>query len=93
MAAWRYFNIGKVKIKIDRSDYDRVASHTWRVLKRNDSKKLAIVTSVRTPKGARTINLGKFLMRPPRGKYVYPRRYFEGFDGVVIIFGLQINYP
>ena len=78
--SWRTFLIGKHKIKIDSEDFDRVSLHTWRIRQRADTKKLAILTSVRTPAGVRNISLGKFIMKPPKGKMVYARRFFEGFD-------------
>ena len=78
--SWRTFSIGDHKIKIDAEDFDRVSQHTWRIRQRDDTKKLAIVTSVRTSSGARNLSLGKFLMNPPKGKLVYARRFIDGFD-------------
>ncbi len=80
MKKWRQITIGKHKVKIDDEDFDRVSKYTWRIRTRKDNDKLAIMTSVRTPKGVRNISLGKFLMKPGAGKFVYPRRYFEGLD-------------
>lgn len=78
--AWVNFIVSKSKIKIDKSDLARVSQRTWRIRSRKDNDKLSIITSVRTEKGMRNISLGKFLMNPAKGKLVYPRRYFEGFD-------------
>ncbi|MCC6277748.1 MAG: hypothetical protein IT289_07540 [Oligoflexia bacterium] len=77
---WRFLKIGKNKVKIDSEDFDRVSRHKWRIRTRKDTSKLTIITSVHTSKGARNISLGHFIMNPPKGKVVYPRRYFEGFD-------------
>ena len=77
---WRTFLIGKYKIKIDSEDYERVSKHTWRVRQRSDTKKLSIITSMRTSDGVRNISLGKFLMKPRAGKMVYTRRFLTEFD-------------
>ena len=77
---WKNFFIGKVAIKIDSSDYKKVSEKTWRIRKRKDTNKLSVITSVRTPEGTRNISLGQFLMKPKKGEFVYPRRYFEGLD-------------
>ena len=78
--SWRTFSIGNQKIKIDSEDFDRISKHTWRIRRRDDTKKLSIMTSVRTPDGVRNLSLGKFLMNPPKGKLVYARRFIDGFD-------------
>jgi hypothetical protein len=78
--AWVYIPVSpKYKAKIDRSDLARVSAHTWRVTK-GTTGRLRVVTSIRTPKGVTNITLGKFLMKPPKGKQVYPRRFNEGLD-------------
>lgn len=77
---WCHFLVGKFKVKIDTADLERVSQQTWRIRQRDDVDKLSIITSVRTTKGSRNISLGKFIMNPPKGKLVYPRRYFDGFD-------------
>ncbi|HVK61868.1 MAG TPA: AP2 domain-containing protein [Bdellovibrionales bacterium] len=77
---WCYFETsGGEKVKIDRSDLKRVSEHSWRVTKSTTGRN-RVVTSVRTPKGVRSVTLGKFLMKPPKGKQVYPRRFNEGLD-------------
>ncbi len=78
--AWCTFSISaKIKVKIDREDLARVGEHTWRVTK-GTTGRLRVVTSVRTPEGVRNITLGRFLMKPGKGKQVYPRRFNEGLD-------------
>ncbi|MES2856325.1 MAG: AP2 domain-containing protein [Bdellovibrionota bacterium] len=67
------------KVKIDREDFERVSNHSWRVTKSTTGRN-RVVTSVRTPKGVRSVTLGKFLMKPAKGKQVYPRRFNEGLD-------------
>jgi hypothetical protein len=67
------------KVKIDREDLELVNTHTWRVMA-GSSGKNRVVTSIRTSIGVRTLSLGSFLMKPPKGKQVYPRRHLEGLD-------------
>lgn len=68
------------KAKIDKSDYRRVMEHTWRVLTKESGRK-KVVTNIIDNKGRnRQISLGQFLMKPPKGKMVYPRRFMDGFD-------------
>jgi hypothetical protein len=46
-----------------------------------DSGRKKVVTNIIDKNGRnRQISLGQFLMNPPRGKMVYPRRFMEGFD-------------
>ena len=80
MKPWVYLNVHPgVKAKIDKEDVSRVNEHSWRVTTGTTGRK-RVVTSVRTPAGVRTITLGKFLMKPPKGRQVYPRRFNEGLD-------------
>lgn len=80
MKPWVYVNVHpNQKVKIDREDLDRVNRHSWRITKGTTGRP-RVVTSVRGPKGVQNITLGKFLMKPPRGKQVYPRRFNEGLD-------------
>ena len=80
MKAWRHLIVHPdTKVKIDTEDFERVNECSWRVTKASTGRP-RVVTSVRTPKGVRTITLGKFLMNPPHGKQVYPRRFNEGLD-------------
>ncbi len=68
------------KAKIDKSDLARVSKHTWRVLTKDSGRK-KVVTNIIDKQGRnRQISLGQFLMKPPKGKMVYPRRFMEGFD-------------
>lgn len=77
---WVYISVHpNLKVKIDKEDLERVSAHSWRVTK-GTTGRLRVVTSVRTPKGVRSVTLGKFLMKPPKGKQVYPRRFNEGLD-------------
>jgi hypothetical protein len=70
---------GGEKIKIDVRDLKRVQQHSWRVTKGTTGRP-RVVTSIRGPKGVSQVTLGKFIMRPPKGKQVYPRRFNEGLD-------------
>lgn len=77
---WCYLTLSKdFKVKIDREDLERVNAHKWRVT-RGTTGRPRVVTSVRGPKGSRQITLGRFLMNPPKGKQVYPRRFNDGLD-------------
>jgi AP2 domain len=68
------------KAKIDKSDYARVMKHTWRVLTKDSGRKKVVTNIIDKSGRNRQISLGQFLMNPPRGKMVYPRRFMEGFD-------------
>lgn len=77
---WVYFPVGGgLKVKIDREDLERVSEYSWRAT-RATTGRLRVVTSIRGPDGARSLTLGRFLMKPPKGKQVYPRRFNEGLD-------------
>jgi AP2-like factor, euAP2 lineage len=78
--AWCYISVHpNLKVKIDREDLKRVNDHSWRVTKGTTGRQ-RVVTSIRTPDGVKTVTLGKFLMNPPSGMQVYPRRFNEGLD-------------
>lgn len=77
--SWCEVTISGRKVKIDRDDLELVQSKTWRITKSTTGRP-RVVTSIRTPEGVRTLTLGKFLMKPPKGKQVYPRRFNEGLD-------------
>lgn len=80
MKEWVYVPVHPdSQVKIDREDLERVSQHSWRITK-GTTGRLRVVTSVRGPKGSRQITLGKFLMDPPKGKLVYPRRFNDGLD-------------
>ncbi len=78
--AWTFLKVHPgLKVKIDREDAKRVAAHSWRVTYGTTGRK-RVVTSIRGPKGVRSLTLGKFLMKPSKGKQVYPRRFNEELD-------------
>lgn len=78
--AWCYISIHPdVRVKIDREDRERVSAHSWRMTK-GTTGRMRVVTSIRTEKGVRSLTLGRFLMDPPKGKQVYPRRFNDGLD-------------
>lgn len=78
---WCYIPVNpNAKAKIDKEDYARVSKHTWRTITKDSGRK-KVVTNIIDNKGRnRQISLGQFLMKPPKGKMVYPRRFMEGFD-------------
>ena len=77
---WCYIDVNPdQKAKIDREDLERASEHTWRITKGTTGRS-RVVTSMRTPAGVRNVTLGKFLMKPAKGKQVYPRRFNEGLD-------------
>lgn len=77
---WTYYQINpKVRVKVDISDLPKIDKHTWRVTEGTTGRQ-RIVTSIRGPNGVRNITLGRYLMKPPKGKQVYPRRFNEEFD-------------
>lgn len=77
---WTYIKAHPgLKVKIDREDLARVEKHSWRVTQGTTGRK-RVVTSIRGPSGVKTLTLGRFLMRPPKGKQVYPRRFNEELD-------------
>jgi hypothetical protein len=76
---WCEVEISGLKVKIDREDKEAVEAKKWRVTQSTTGRP-RVVTSLRTPEGVRSLTLGKFLMKPPKGKQVYPRRFNEGLD-------------
>lgn len=77
---WCYLSISsELKVKIDKEDFERVSAHKWRITK-GTTGRMRVVTTIRTKKGARHLTLGRFLMDPPEGQQVYPRRFNEGLD-------------
>ncbi len=77
---WRYIDVHpKHKAKIDSEDFAKVSKHKWRVITR-DSERMKVVTTIMTDEGPRQLTLGKLIMKPPRGKSVFARRYQEGLD-------------
>jgi AP2-like factor (euAP2 lineage) len=78
--SWCYITAGENdQVKIDSEDREIVEQHSWRVTNATTGRR-RVVTSIRTPKGARTLTLGAFLMKPPPGKQVYPRRFNDELD-------------
>ncbi|MCB9025320.1 MAG: hypothetical protein H6625_03310 [Bdellovibrionaceae bacterium] len=72
---WTFYKLKTgEKIKIDIKDLKKVESLSWRVLRKKNSNRPSVVATQSTPKGPRQITLGKFLLNPPKGKMVYPRR-------------------
>jgi AP2-like factor, euAP2 lineage len=79
--AWCYIPVRpNTKAKIDKSDYPRVMKHTWRVLTKESGRKKVVTNIIDKKRRNRQLSLGQFLMAPPKGKMVYPRRFMEGFD-------------
>lgn len=77
---WIFIDVNKgYKAKIDLEDKAKVLAHTWRVL-RKETGRLKVVTNIKTAKGYRQVSLGNFLMNPPKGMMVYPRRFMDGLD-------------
>jgi hypothetical protein len=77
---WCYLTVHpKTKVKVDQKDFEMLNEYSWRVTKGTTGRP-RVVTSFRTPKGVRTVTLGAFLMKPPTGKQVYPRRFNDGLD-------------
>lgn len=67
------------KVKIDHEDLELVSKYSWRVT-RATTGRLRVVASIPTASGYKTMTLGKFLMKPAKGKQVYPRRFNEELD-------------
>lgn len=79
-SSWTYITVHPdTKIKVDRKDLARIAKHKWRITY-GASGRPRVVTSVRTESGVKNITLGAFLMKPPKGKQVYARRFNDGLD-------------
>lgn len=77
---WCYVSVHpNLRVKIDREDLARVQEHSWRVTTGTTGRH-RVVTSIRSPKGVRSVTLGRFLMKPSPGKQVYPRRFNDGLD-------------
>jgi len=76
---WCTIQVSGLSVKIDKEDLKRVQNHSWRAIK-SSTGRYKVITSIRTKAGSRNVTLGKFLMDPPRGKQVYPRRFQEGLD-------------
>lgn len=78
---WTYIPVRpNAKAKIDKEDLDRVSKHTWRTVTKETGRKKVVTNIIDKVGRNRQISLGQFLMKPPKGKMVYPRRFMEGFD-------------
>ncbi len=79
-ATWLYLTVSpNKKVKIDREDFERASKHSWRITK-GTTGRMRVVTSIRGPNGSRHLTLGRFLMKPPKSKQVYPRRFNDELD-------------
>ena len=67
-------------VKVDAEDYEELMERSWRVIYTGKTRKPSVVTSIRTGESVRTMTLGQFLMKPRKGKLVYPRRWQGGLD-------------
>lgn len=76
---WCTILVSGEKVKVDKEDLPRIEEHSWRITKGTTGRP-RVVASLKTPKGYRNVTLGAFLMKPPKGKQVYPRRFNEGLD-------------
>ncbi len=76
---WCEIVISGHKVKIDEEDRRLVEQHTWRVIV-SPHKRFRVVCSMKTGEKTKTVTLGNFLMKPPKGKQVYSRRFNEGLD-------------
>ena len=66
-------------MKVDTEDLVRIEQHAWRITT-GSTGRMRVVTSIRVGSKVRTLTLGRFLMRPPKNKQVYPRRFQKGLD-------------
>lgn len=78
---WRYLPVRPdTQAKIDAEDYEKLMEYTWRIIKK-PSGRIKVVTNILHSDGRnQQVSLGNLLMKPPKGKMVYPRRFMEGLD-------------
>lgn len=80
---WTYISVNPknkgYRAKIDKEDLKKVSEYTWRVLKQATGR-LRVMTSFRTKTGTAQLSLGQLIMKPPRNKMVYTRRFMEELD-------------
>lgn len=76
---WCEITISGHKVKIDEEDRSAIEQHSWRVIV-SPHKRFRVVASIKFGEKVKTITLGNFLMKPPKGKQVYSRRFNEGLD-------------
>jgi hypothetical protein len=77
--AWCEILISRKKVKIDKEDLKKVQEKSWRITEGTTGRP-RVVTSMRTPKGVRSITLGRYLMKPSAKKQVYCQRFNDGLD-------------
>ncbi len=78
---WKYLNTKNgERVKVDAEDFEEINSKSWRVIYTGKANKPSVVTSIRSGDKVRTMTLGQFLMKPRKGKLVYPRRWQGGLD-------------
>lgn len=79
--SWKYLHTKTgEKVKVDAEDYEDLMQRSWRVIYTGKTKKPSVVTSIRQGEKVRTMTLGQYLMKPRKGKLVYPRRWQGGLD-------------
>jgi hypothetical protein len=77
---WCYIPVNpKSRAKIDKEDLKKVSEYTWRIL-RQATGRIRVMTSFRTKKGTAQLSLGQLIMKPPKNKMVYTRRFMEELD-------------
>lgn len=80
MKAWCYIPVNKgYKAKVDQEDFARVSKYTWRILKKPTGR-IRVMTSFRTKDGPQQMSLGQLIMKNPKNKMVYARRYQDELD-------------
>lgn len=79
--SWKYLPVRpNHQAKVDAEDFEKLSEYTWRIITK-PSGRMKVVTNIIESDGRnRQISLGHFLMKPPKGKMVYPRRFMEGLD-------------
>ncbi len=79
--SWRFLKLENgEKVKIDTQDFDSARKHKWYMIQQRNSGKRQAVTNLKTDNGYKQVTLGRFIMKPPKGKFVYPRRSREILD-------------
>lgn len=77
---WCYIIVGdRNRVKIDKEDLAKVKCRSWRVTLSTTGRR-RVVTSIRNENKVRSVTLGAFLMKPSKGKQVYPRRFNDELD-------------
>lgn len=74
-----YMMVSGRKVKVDAEDLPKLKEYSWRITE-GTTGRLRVITSIRGPSGPRNVTLGKFLMKPAKGKQVYPRRFNDELD-------------